>query len=419
MGRKPYIDGLPKGVSFMKRTKRSVIQNRRRRTIQPSHHARPQQMSPTDTPTTPHTHSSRQTSFILVGMVTVGILAVVLIGMFTDPNLFAEGPEKTVLVSHGLPFSAVVESLDAAGVIRGRFSFIVVATLTGSRSHVQSGKYVFRSGLSHLDLLRALRDGIGTVHISVTVAEGLQARRQAQLFRRSVGVDSSQFMTLVHDEAFARSLGVTGPSLEGYLFPGTYDLPWQPDAGEVIRRMVDRFLFFYHDTLHARTRDLGLTTHEVVTLASIVEGEAMLKHEMPIISGVYHNRLRKGMRLQADPTIQYLLDDAPRRLFHADLLIDSPYNTYRTPGLPPGPVNNPGRDALLAALYPDEHAYMFFVADGRGGHWFSTTFREHGRNVQRYRTRFRAVLPDNSVKDTLMEVVEDTMMEPVHIEESR
>jgi UPF0755 protein len=148
---------------------------------------------------------------------------------------------------------------------------------------------------------------------------------------------------------------------------------------------VSAFLAFYGDSLQTKTQAIGWSMHRVVTMASIVEGEAVLDEERPIVAGVYLNRLRLRMRLEADPTIQYVIPGGPRRLLYSDLRVESPYNTYRHYGLPPGPVNNPGRASILAVLNPVRHNYIFFVANGRGGHWFSSTYAEHLRNVRRYR----------------------------------
>jgi len=341
-------------------------------------------------------------------MVAAGIAGVTTYGVFTDPNRFTDEPEKTIFVSHGQTFASVADSLQAKGIIRSRLTFRFVEKVMGGGTRIQSGKYLFRSGISNIDLLRALREGKGAVLIPVTLAEGLLARTQAQLLSRQVGLDSAEFVRLVYDESFAQSLGIASSSLEGYLMPDTYNLYWQPDAREVIHRMVERFKFFFNDSLQARMDELGWTTNEVVTLASIVEGETALPYEMTRISGVYHNRLRKGMRLQADPTIQFMIDDGPRRILHVDLLRDDPYNTYRRQGLPPGPVNNPGRAAILAALYPENHRYLFFVANRLGGHSFSTNFAEHTRNVRMYKRRglFRLPRAASSMQDTTVSALQ-------------
>jgi UPF0755 protein len=156
---------------------------------------------------------------------------------------------------------------------------------------------------------------------------------------------------------------------------------------------VGEFKRFYTESLQHRANELAWTTKQVLTLASIVEGESALPDERPVISGVYHNRLRKKMRLQADPTIQFMIENGPRRVLYSDLKLDHPYNTYRNHGLPPGPVNNPGKASILAALYPASHNYLFFVANGQGGHWFAANYDDHLRYVRklrRYRARLRA-----------------------------
>jgi UPF0755 protein len=174
-------------------------------------------------------------------------------------------------------------------------------------------------------------------------------------------------------------MGVQANSLEGYLYPDTYFFTYGVQAPEVLRTLVGHFWKVYNDSLKARTEELGWTVHQVVTLASIVEGEARVDSERALISAVYHNRLKRGMLLQASPTVQFLLPDGPRRLLKRDLEIDSPYNTYRYPGLPPGPINNPGRKSLLAALWPAPVRYLYFVANGDGTHTFSYTLAQHLR----------------------------------------
>jgi peptidoglycan lytic transglycosylase G len=307
--------------------------------------------------------------------------------VFYGPNDFEGAAEKTFYVSRGEPFSAIVDSLSSKGIIRDKALFVFVAKIRGGISRLQVGKYIFRSGVSNSEIFLTMRSGRGGVPVTITIPEGLTARAQAKLLNRVLGLDSAKYMRLVTDESFAEELGVQANTLEGYLFPESYVFTWQQDEHEVIRKLVDEFKHFYTDSLRERERELGWTTEEVLTMASIVEGESRLKDERPVIAGVYRNRLRKGMLLEADPTIQYALEGGPRRLLYSDLKMDSPYNTYTHKGLPPGPVNNPGRASILAALYPAEHNYYFFVANGTGGHWFSTTFNEHKRMVRMARHR--------------------------------
>jgi UPF0755 protein len=149
--------------------------------------------------------------------------------------------------------------------------------------------------------------------------------------------------------------------------------------------MYKSFNNYFNDSMRIRAKELGYNLHQVLTVASIVDGETNKKSEMPVIAGVYYNRLRTGMRLQADPTVQYLIPGGWRRLTYDDLNINSPYNTYKFAGLPPGPINNPGKDAIRAALYPQNHKYMFFVADGNGGHKFAESYQQHLELVNKYR----------------------------------
>ena len=328
---------------------------------------------------------SRFRVLILLTAVVIIAGAAVLSWIFFAPNTFAGESEKTIYVSKGQNFASIVDSLEASGMIRSRALFVFVAKIIGGTRHVRSGKYVFPSGISNADIVRWLRWGRGTVLISVTIREGLTSRAQAKLFARAVGIDSARYIGLVHDKTFVQSLGIDAPSLEGYLVPDTYRFPWQPDEKEIVEHQVRLFKEMYNDSLRSRAATLGWSTNQVLTMASIVEGEVVLGEERPIISGVYHNRLRKGMRLEADPTIQFILEDGPRRLLYLDLRRDSPYNTYLYAGLPPGPINNPGMASILAALYPEDNDYLYFVANGQGGHWFSKNYASHEKNVKKYR----------------------------------
>jgi len=317
---------------------------------------------------------------IVVLLLVVGGLIV-----FYGANDFAGDPERIFFVRRGQAFAQIVDSLEAQGIIRNRTMFKLVARVYGGADRVQAGRYRFTTGTSNAGLFLLLRDGTGNQLVRVSIPEGSRPHLQARLFARAVGIDSSRFMNLVYDPETARDLGIEASSLEGYLLPETYSLNWGIEEKELIELQVHQFRKFFSDSLVARAQELGWTVHQAVTFASIVEGEAVLDAERPVIAGVYHNRLRKGMKLEADPTIQYLFDGGPRRVLYADLRMDSPYNTYKYAGLPPGPVNNPGKASMLASLYPAAHTFLYFVANGRGGHWFAQSYTEHMQNVRRYR----------------------------------
>ena len=314
-----------------------------------------------------------------------------LLWVLYGPNTFSSPAQRTILVSRGVSFASVVDSLQERGILRSRSFFELAARFHGGSTRIKVGKYRFDSGVSNLEILEALEEGRGIL-IPVTITEGIRATTEAGVFAHELGIDSARYVGLVFDEAFTRSLGIEEPSLEGYLLPQTYGFNWQQDEAAILKAQVREFKRMFNDSLKARAQAIGMTPHEVVTLASIVEGEVIFDEERPVVAGVYHNRLRRGMRLQADPTIQYVIPDGPRRLLYEDLEIQSPYNTYRTKGLPPGPVGNPGARSILATLYPQEHSYLYFVANGRGGHWFSRSYDEHRRYVRNYRRERRKAI---------------------------
>jgi UPF0755 protein len=239
------------------------------------------------------------------------------------------------------------------------------------------------SGESNKNILFDINTGKSRLIIPVTIPEGWRLTQIAYRYKHDLGIDAQRFVSLCKDTAFLRIHEIHAASLEGFLLPDTYQFYWGTDEGEIIERMLNSFKQFYSDTLQQQQHAMNVTQKQILTLASIVEAESGLDGERPMIAGVYWNRLHKPMRLEADPTVQYALG-VSRRLDNNDLGINSPYNTYRHDGLPPGPINNPGRKAILASLYPEHHNYLYFVARGTGGHYFAKTFSEHQQNIRKY-----------------------------------
>lgn len=305
--------------------------------------------------------------------------------VFWWPNAFYYPSEREVIVSKGASFTEVVDSLSAKGVIGSKFAFKLAGRVLGWTKEIKVGKYHFSSGISNISLLRDLRDGTSRKLIAVSIPEGVRYQWIARRFAADLGISEGEILAFCTDTGLVRKFGLSGESLEGYLLPDTYSFHWQTDAGEIIGQLVGSFKEFYNDSLAERAKQMKMSMTDVLALASIVEGEARRDDERAVIAGVYLNRLKKRMRLEADPTVQYVLPDGPRRLLYQDLRINSPYNTYLRYGLPPGPINNPGRQAILAVLYPARHDYLFFVADGKGGHQFSKTYSDHQRAVRAYR----------------------------------
>ena len=307
-----------------------------------------------------------------------------------------EGTFHEVEILSGSSLGTVLVRMNREGTLSSTFRPRVVARLLGVESSIQAGRYELEGGLSSYELLQQLVQGKAKVEW-VTIPEGLPARDIAGIVARQIEVDSTRFVELSHDSVFARSLGVGANSLEGFLFPETYGLRWGMSEEQIIGMMVKEFNRQIDDSLRQAASRSGYSFRELITLASIIEGEAMVDSERVIISGVYHNRLKKGMLLQADPTIQYLLKSRPRRLLNRDLEIDSKYNTYKYPGLPPGPINNPGRAAIVASIFPADVPYLYFVATGDGSHTFSRTLGAHLKAKARF-NRIRKKVKQGSMR---------------------
>jgi len=321
--------------------------------------------------------------FALVALIALGYMA----SEIWIPR--ADSREVTVRIPEGASFDEIVSILDEVELIRSRTTFQLLATTTGADAKIKPGTYRFPRGISAAGLLESLVAGRSTVRRKVTIPEGSTMRRIASIAAGQAGIDSAAFMELATDRAFLRTIGVDATSAEGYLMPDTYFLYWGDTPETLLRKMADLHSRFFNEEMKRRAAAVGLTPDQVIVLASIVEGEARVADERPMVAGVYLNRLRRGMRLQADPTLQYVLPDGPRRLLKADLEMDSPYNSYRYSGLPPTPINNPGRASIEAVLAPDRHDYLYFVAraDGSGRHEFSRNGIEHAEAVRDYRAR--------------------------------
>jgi UPF0755 protein len=296
----------------------------------------------------------------------------------------ADGTSVRIVVPPGASFGSVLDSLDAHGLVGNRFFLKLRAKVTGADRAVRAGTYEIARGTSHADMLRLLGEG-QRLEVRLTVPEGLTIDDIAELAEERLGIPADSFAAAARDSALADSLGLAARSLEGFLRPDTYQLPAEITARELVRRLAMEFLQVWKPEWDARLDTLQLTRPQLMALASIVEGEARVDTEREVIAGVYHNRLRIGMALQADPTVQYAImlrtGERKKRLFEKDYEFESRYNTYLHPGLPPGPVNSPGLRSIEAALYPDTVPYLFFVAQPDGRHVFTRTYREHLRAV--------------------------------------
>ena len=303
--------------------------------------------------------------------------------VFFLPNYYNDPKGKLVTISRGASFRMIADSLVSTGAIRNRWSFELAGRILGYTKSIKVGKYLFVSGQSNFNILRDISYGKSRLIIPVTIPEGWPLDKIARRFEHDLGIDEKLFLSLCQNEKFIQDQGINAKSIEGYLLPDTYSFYWQTDEQEILTRILNGFKHFYNDSLTKKQDELGKTQSEILTLASIVEAESNVDEERPRVAGVYWNRLKKHMRLEADPTVQYALGEG-RRLRFLDLDINSPYNTYRRRGLPPGPINNPGRLSILATLYPEQHDYLFFVATGIGGHRFAKNYSDHQKNIRMY-----------------------------------
>jgi UPF0755 protein len=295
-----------------------------------------------------------------------------------------------VIVPRGATLRVAAESLAKAGVVQNATAFRLYGMLRGSDRSIRAGTYVFRRGISWGEVLDDLRGGKGLEH-AITIPEGWSLIQIVPQLARVLEVPVDSVQAAVRDTALLHALDVPTPTLEGYLFPDTYVFTDGTTARTAIRVMVERFQRVWQPEWNDRVQALAMSRHDVMALASIVEKEARLPEEQPVIAAVYLNRLKAGMLLQADPTVQYALGKHVARVFYKDLEIESPYNTYKHAGLPPGPIASPGRPSIVAALNPANVPYTYFVAYPDGHHEFTTNFTAHGVAVRSARRAWDSV----------------------------
>jgi UPF0755 protein len=325
---------------------------------------------------------------------TIIILIVVLISAFSGwlyylfftPNLYEGESPKKFIIQKGSTLDKISLDLIEEGIIKSQFLFKVSCYIQGLQNELKHGRHKIPNGLSYLKLAELLAKGAPAEEILVVIPEGFFLTEIASRLKKKLEVDSVEFMKLARDENFLKNvLNHPYSTLEGFLLPDSYYFFRDTKAEEAIKKLYQEYKKFFVDSLKKRAEEIGMDEYKIITLASIVQYECKKKEEMPIVAGVYYNRLQKGMKLESCPTVIYAMGKRIRRLLEEDLKINSPYNTYIHKGLPPGPIGNPGKDAILATLYPSEHQYFFFAADGNGGHRFSKTFDEHVKAANIYR----------------------------------
>ncbi|MGA2464095.1 MAG: endolytic transglycosylase MltG [Thermodesulfobacteriota bacterium] len=328
--------------------------------------------------------SRRKSLFISLGLLLIFFIFSLYWLFFRPPS--HASLTKIIYIKKGMPLKKISAMLEQEGIIRNRHFFVGIVTILGKKAGIKAGEYEFHTRMLPLEVLDALVKGQVRLHL-VTIAEGFTLYQIAQLLEELNIVGKEVFLQKASSPAFISSLGLpaeVGSTLEGYLFPDTYHLFREMDPEEVIQIMVRQFKKVFNPDLASRASQLGISQREAVILASIIEKETPLLDEKPLISAVFHNRLKKKMPLQSDPTVIYGIKNFDGNLTKEDLLRPTPYNTYLVNGLPPTPICNPGKDSIHAALYPASVPYLYFVSKNDGSHYFSSHIEEHNQAVWRY-----------------------------------
>ncbi|MGH7148613.1 MAG: endolytic transglycosylase MltG, partial [Nitrospiraceae bacterium] len=320
--------------------------------------------------------------------VALGAAAYLAIRWAEDPVIPTEEhpPSKVVVIPDGSTFQNVAALLEREQLIKSGAVFVLFGKSQSADRKVHAGEYELNPGMTPAEILSKLLNGQVLLH-SLTFPEGLTIIQIADLASQQGLTDREEFLRLAKDPEFIVSLGIKAETLEGYLYPDTYKFPRPIKAREVLVAMVEQLKQVLGPDLLVRMQELKMTMHEVLTLASVIEKETGSGGERPEISAVFHNRLKKHIPLQSDPTVIYGLPAFDGNLHKKDLSSPSPYNTYRVQGLPPGPIANPGIQAIRATLYPSDSRSLYFVSRNDGTHQFSATLVEHNKAVEKYQKR--------------------------------
>jgi UPF0755 protein len=325
---------------------------------------------------------------LLVVAAVCGIAAYQTIKWAQEPAVSSRlhPPSKIVNIPDRTSFQQIAALLEREELIKSRLAFVWLGRYQSADRKIQAGEYELNAGMTPAEILARLTIGQVMLHPTL-IPEGLTMAQIADIFGQQGLVDRQEALRLMKDPVFIASLGINADTLEGYLYPDTYKFPKGVRPKEVITTMVEHLRQVYSPELQERAQELKMTQHEVLTLASVIEKESGSNGEREEISAVFHNRLKKRIPLQSDPTVIYGLPNYDGNIHKKDLLSPSPYNTYRISGLPPGPIANPGIQSIRATLYPSNSRALYFVSKNDGTHQFSATLTEHNEAVEKYQKR--------------------------------
>lgn len=300
--------------------------------------------------------------------------------------------EEIIEVPRGASTSSVIAIFNRYNAFEPAwlFKFYLSISMKSDKKFIKAGFYKFDSTMTNRKLIEALQSGTHQYSIKLTFPEGLTYHEIASIIESRLKIPRKHFITLCESDSLLNARGIVAENVEGYLLPNTYDFHPNSDEKVILDRLLNEHESFWTNKIAQQMTKISLTKHEILTLASIIEAETPVDAEKAKVSGLYHNRLNKNMLLQADPTVQYGIGNK-QRLLYRDLESNSKYNTYKHAGLPPGPINNPGSKAIIAAIEPEEHNYIYMVAtpDNTGWHNFSETYSKHMEFVKEYRKWYK------------------------------
>jgi UPF0755 protein len=341
--------------------------------------------------------------FILPAVLVSSFILFIVIYLLALNKMYRNSPDEvSIKIVKGESLSSVAGKLQNSGVIYSKFFFSAAGRIFGYQDEIIPGEYKFGNGLTNFDVLKIITDASLTRSLTVTIPEGLNIRQIGRLISRLYGLDSAKFVEQASGDSLITDLDITAENLEGFLFPDIYNISYDVHGNtekQLVITMVNQFKRKIIPDVLDEINKKKLTLKDIIIMASIIEGETRFEPEKKIISAVYYNRLKKRMRLEADPTVQYTLPEWKKRLTYSDLKFVSPYNTYLNRGLPPGPINNPGLSSIMAAINPDNNKFLYFVARGDGSHRFAATYDEHKKNIIEYKKYLQEL--ENKKNDTL------------------
>ncbi|MDQ1329739.1 MAG: hypothetical protein QG578_1 [Thermodesulfobacteriota bacterium] len=330
--------------------------------------------------------------FVKISLVLLTALVVAVSFLIFDIMNYMEEPAgltdetKFVVIGKGQSFNTTTSALEKAGVIKNPLNFKLIARIKGYDKKIHAGEYALSPAMSPEAIFDTLLRG-KVYHHKITVPEGYNMWQVASVISEAGFGPAENFMKIVTDPEVARKYGINAATLEGYLYPDTYSFPKDEPCENIISAMVENFKSVFTPEWEKRAEELGFSVHEIITLASIIEKETGADEERGLISSVFHNRLKKGMRLETDPTVIYGIKNFDGNITRKNLSELTPYNTYKIKGLPPGPIAGPGYESIKAALYPADTDFLFFVSKNDGTHVFSANFKEHNMAVQKYQVK--------------------------------